>query len=141
MTLSHAPNKDLILNSSCERQKAQELAEPLTVTCSTFLSLSQRTYLSLTEFHEAGRRFFINKSLNQIIIDVILAAPVSEPRQTNTPPHELPPSGPGIQWIPCGCSSELLKNGDCGILSAPFTDFKSLTVCRGEDLAVGRGGR
>jgi hypothetical protein len=123
LTVSHAPKKDLILNSSCERQKAQELAEPSAVIGSMSPSVSQRTYLPLTEFHGARRRSFINKSLNQIIIDVIAAAPVPEPGQTNAPPHEPLSSHSGIQWLLCGCSSELLENGDCGILSAPFRDF------------------
>lgn len=72
--------------SSCERQKAQELAEPSAVIGSMYPSVSQRTYLPLTEFHGAMRRSFINKSLNQIIIDAIPAAPVPEPGQTNAPP-------------------------------------------------------
>lgn len=37
------------------------------------------------ELREARRRAHINKSLNQIIIDAILAAPAPEPGQTNAP--------------------------------------------------------
>lgn len=82
------------------------------------LSPSQRfhcvveTISLLMELHEARRRAHINKSLNQIIIDALLAAPAPEPGQTNAPRRELLSSHPGSQWLPCGCSLELLKNGD-----------------------------
>lgn len=40
LPLSHAPSKDLILNSSCERQKPQELKETSAVSISVFTSVS-----------------------------------------------------------------------------------------------------
>lgn len=55
-------------------------------------------------------RSYINKSIIHSIIDIVIGAPATEPEQRML--TSMRRSHPGIQWLPCGCSSDLLKNGD-----------------------------
>lgn len=54
-------------------------------------------------------RSYINKSIIPSIIDIIIVTPATEPEQRMLTSVKC--SNPGIQWLPCGCSLDLRKNG------------------------------
>lgn len=117
--LSPAPNGDLIPISSRARGRSHRNSQNLLLhRAGAPICVTEKMSL-LMAFREARRRSHINKSLNQVIIDAIRAAwLLSQGRQT-APWRELPPSHPGIQWLPCGCCLELLKNW--GLRADPFS--------------------
>lgn len=64
----------------------------------------------------------INKSIICSIIDIIVT-PATEPEQRMLTSMKC--NNPGIQWLPCGCSLDLLKKKmvNVEIILVPFTDF------------------
>lgn len=62
----------------------------------------------------------INKSIIHSIIGIIVT-PATEPEQKTL--ASIKCSNPGIQWLPCGCSLDPLKNGECGNNFSPIHRF------------------
>lgn len=52
-------------------------------------------------------RAYINISIIHAIIDMIIVTPATEPEQKTLTSMKC--SNPGIQWLLCGCSLDLLK--------------------------------
>lgn len=66
-------------------------------------------------------RSYINKSIIHSIIDIIIVTSAAEPEQRMLTSMRC--SNPGIQWLPCGRSLDLQKNGDCGNNFSPIHRF------------------